>query len=229
MGIAGTVGSEVAKRVAPSVTGRTVRVLLERAIDGVPGIPGAAKSADAKLKAAGGEAGKAIESLTTMHVRLAAAEGFLTNVGGLVSVAIGIPANIAGIALLQCHLAAGILHLRGYALDQPGTRDAALLCLLSDDNLKALSKKLKRPVDAVTLASVGTDPVLGEAISRAVTAELIAAAGGKRLASFVARRIPLLGGAVGGIGDAWSTRRIGKTAARIPPNGSTARSRLAKD
>ncbi|MEO5832392.1 MAG: hypothetical protein ABIR83_03345 [Nakamurella sp.] len=65
----------------------------------------------------------------------------------------------------------------------------------------------------------GVDPARPQtqaAIAQAVTTQLIALAGGKQIAKFVARRIPVLGGAIGGAGDALSTRRIGRKPARIP-------------
>jgi hypothetical protein len=217
MGVSGAIGGEVARRLGPGVAGPTVRALLERAIEGVPGIPGAAAAADVRLRKTDGDVQRAIDGLISQHVRLAAAEGFLTNIGGLVTVAVTLPANIAGIALVQCHLAAAILHLRGYDLQTPGVRDAVLVLLLDADARKALSRRLGTPVDAAAVARGAQPPGQRAAVATAVTAELIAAAGGKRLAAFVARRVPLLGGAVGGAGDAWATRRIGRQAAAVPP------------
>ena len=51
------------------------------------------------------------------HVRYAGAQGFATNLGGLVTAAVAIPANITGLALIQCRLVACIAHLRGYDLE----------------------------------------------------------------------------------------------------------------
>ena len=42
------------------------------------------------------------------------------------TVAITIPANITGLALIQCRMIAGIAHLRGYDLDDPRVRNAIL-------------------------------------------------------------------------------------------------------
>ena len=45
---------------------------------------------------------RAVHEVIENHVRLAGAQGFATNVGGLVTAAVTIPANIAGLALIQC-------------------------------------------------------------------------------------------------------------------------------
>lgn len=220
MGIVGSVGGELAKRVAPTVTGQTVREILERAIDGAGPIPGAAKSADAQLRKAAGDVERAIDALISQHVKLAGGQGFLTNLGGLVTMAVSMPVNLAGVALLQCHLAAGIVHLRGYDLNRPAVRDAILVCLLDQDARKALAKDTGLRVSPAELIVSDEQPRLRQKIARAVTGQLIAGVGGKRVASFVARRIPVLGGAIGGVGDAWSTRRIGLDTAQLPPNAA---------
>lgn len=216
MGLAGSIGSEMARRVAPAVTGQVVRDILERAIDGIGPIPGAAKSADAQLRKAGGDIDLAVQSLISTHLRLAGAQGFLTNVGGLLTMAVTVPANIAGVSLLQCHLAAAILHLRGYDLASNSVRDAVLVCLLDGDVRKSLSKATGLTISPAALAAALPDLQVRQQVAKAVTGQLLAMSGGKQMASFVARRIPLLGGAVGGIGDAFSTRRIGRDAARTP-------------
>ena len=40
--------------------------------------------------------------------------------------AVTVPANIAGLALIQCRMVAAIAHLRGYDLDDRRTRNAIL-------------------------------------------------------------------------------------------------------
>ncbi len=220
MGVLGSVGSGLAKRITPGIAGTAVREILERAIDGVGPLPGAAASGDAALRRTGGDTGWAVESLISRHMRLAAAQGFLTNLGGIVTMGVTMPTNIAAVALLQCHLAAAIAHLHGYPLADPAVRDAVLVCLLDDDERKSLagSRRERGRLTPAAIAAGPPDADRSERISRSVTGQLLAGAGGKQLASFVARRIPVLGGAVGGVGDAWSTRRIGHDTARaLPP------------
>ncbi len=217
MGVLGTVSSQVAKRMAPSAGGGSVRTILERAIDGAGPIPSAITSGEAALRKAGGDVDTAVESLIAAHVKLSAAQGFLTNVGGFLTMAATIPLNIGALALVQCHLAASILHLRGYDLSKRAVRDAVLVCLLDADARKGLSKTLGFQVSPTVLAVADPHPDTRNAIAQAVTGQLLALTGGKQIAKFAARRIPVVGGAIGGAGDAWSTRRIGRAAAKIAP------------
>lgn len=217
MGIARTAArglAPVARRAAPHLTSGFVREILDRAIDGIPPFKGAARSADAKLVLLGGDVEKTVKAFIDGHVRLAGAQGFVTNVGGLVTLAVSIPANVVGLTLLQCHLVAGIAYLRGYDLDDPRVRNAVLVCLVGAEGVHDLVKKQKLPAGPMVLATSPVhDPLLNVMVATQVTTELVASMGGRRAALMVGRRIPLLGGGVGLVTHAMSTHQIGKYAA----------------
>ena len=157
----------------------------------------------------------AVSALIDGHVRTAGLQGFVTNLGGLVTAAIAIPANISGLALLQCHLIAGIAHLRGYDLDDRRTRNAIIACMLGEDTVDDLVKKGVLPATPMGLATSPVHDVeLDQRMGQEVATELIARVGGRRLATSVGRRIPLLGGGIGAVGDGWSTRKVGQYAER---------------
>ena len=201
------------KKIAPKVTSGYVREILERAIDGYGPIKAAAASADARLVDAGGDVEDAIEAAIGQHVRYAGVQGFATNLGGGITVAVSIPANVTGLALLQSHLAAMIAHLRGYDLDDARVRNAILACLLGEDSVGDLIKKKKLPGTPMAIATSPVhDPALDTTVGRVVTSELIAKVTGRRAALVVGRRIPLLGGGVGAAADAYSTHQIGSYA-----------------
>jgi len=220
MGVTGKVGGAVGKQLAPKLidaapglTSSFVREALHRAIVGVGPLPGAAKAADAQLKEQKGDVQKAVHEVIDNHVRYAAGQGFLTNVGGLVTVALTIPANITGLALIQCRMIAGIAHLRGYDLDDPRVRNAILTCLLGRDSVNNLVKKRKLPAPPMALATAPLhDPDLDRLISAEVAAELVTKVAGKKIATTVGRRIPIAGGFIGMGADGYSTYKIGSYA-----------------
>jgi hypothetical protein len=222
VGVVGSIGGALAKHVGPEVTGTMIRTILEKAIDGLGPLPGAATSAEAAVRKAGGDTDVAIDDLISSHVRLAGAQGFVTNIGGLITMAVTAPANLAAVALVQCHLAAEIVHIRGYDLQHPSVRNAVLICLLDPDARKALTKDAKSDMSPATVVKGEQGQTVRQLIGRAVALSLLTGVGGKRVAAFVARRIPVLGGAVGGAGDAWATRRVGRETAKMPrpPRGS---------
>ena len=202
-------------RLAPSVASGYVRVVLDRAIDGFGPLRSAAASADTKLVDADGDVEKAISSLLRMHTSLAGVQGFVTNLGGLTTAAFAVPANVAGVTVVQCHLVAGIAHLRGYDLDDPRVRNAILACMLGEDAVHDLVKSHRLPSSPMALATSPVhDPVLDATLSKEVTSELVGRTAGRRAVTLVGRRIPFLGGAVGGSSDAYATWQIGAYAAR---------------
>ena len=213
MSVRRKVGRSVGKRVAPSVASQYVRAVLDKAIDGVGPLRSAAASADSKLVDAGGDVEAAISRLIRLHATLAGAQGFVTNLGGVAALAVALPANVAGVTLVQCHLIAGIAHLRGYDLNDPRVRNAILVCMLGEDSASGLVKKSKIPASPLGIATAAAhDPALDEHISREVTTDLIARTAGRRAVTLVGRRIPLLGGFVGGGSDALMTWQLGRYA-----------------
>jgi hypothetical protein len=215
---AGVVSKQLAPRIgelAPGLTTSFVREALHRAIVGVGPLPPASKAADTQLREQKGDVEKAVHEVIENHVRYAAAQGFVTNLGGLVTIALAIPTNITGLALIQCRMIAGIAHLRGYDLDDPRVRNAILTTMIGEDVVNSLIKKRKLPAPPMALATAPLhDPDLDIVISSEVAAELITKVAGKRLAITVGRRIPIAGGFVGLGADAYSTWKVGRYADR---------------
>ena len=148
MSISSRVGRNLAPKVtefAPHVTASLVHQALDRAIHGVGPLDGAALAAEKQLDEQKGDVDKAVREVIENNVRMAGAAGFLTNIGGLVTMAIMVPTNVSGLALLQCRMIAGIAHLRGYDLDDPRTRDAILACLLGEEKILRMVKSRTLP------------------------------------------------------------------------------------
>ncbi len=215
MGVRGKAAEAASRQIAPKVAGGFVRQVLDRAIDGIGPLPSAKASADGRLVDAGGDVEQAISRLIRTHTALAGAQGFVTNLGGITSLAVSVPANVVGVTLVQAHLVAAIAAVRGYDLENPRVRNAILVCMLGEDAVKDLIKDGTLPSAPMTLA---TSPVhsaeLDTIVSHEVTAELITRTAGRRAVTLIGRRVPLVGGAVGAGSDGWLTWQIGQYAAR---------------
>ena len=158
----------------PGLTAGWVRQAFDGAVDGVGPLRGAAEAADRRGATPRGTSIKAIQSLIDSHVRMAGAQGFLTNIGGIVTMAVTMPANISGLALLQCHLVGGIAHLRGYDLDDPRVRNAVLACMLGEERGQATGEEEAAAQHADgDRDGAAHDPTLDRRIAAEVTAELL--------------------------------------------------------
>ncbi|MFC5730403.1 MULTISPECIES: EcsC family protein [Nocardioides] len=202
-------------QMAPGLTQSFVREALHRAIAGVGPLPPAAEAAETQLREQHGNVDKAARELIQNHVAYAGAEGLVTNLGGLVTAAVVAPANIAGLALIQCRMVAGIAHLRGYDLDDPRVRNAILVTILGDDVVVKMLRRHQLPAPPMAIATAPQhDPNLDGTVSTVLAGELIGRVIGKRLATTLGKRVPLVGGAVGAVADGWSTWRVGRYADR---------------
>ncbi|MGN6132501.1 MAG: EcsC family protein [Nocardioidaceae bacterium] len=218
MGIGGSLGKQLVPHVsklAPELTANFVHQALHRAIHGAGPLPPAAAAADKQLAEQHGDVQRAVHEVIENHVRFAGAQGFATNIGGLVTAAVTIPANLAGLAMIQCRLVAGVAHLRGYDLDDARVRNAILACTLGEDNVTRLVRKKRLPAPPMALATAPAhDPHLDKVIAAEVTSELLTKVAGKRVATTVGRRVPVVGGLVGAGADGFATWQIGRYADR---------------
>jgi hypothetical protein len=213
-------GNAAARRAAPAIASRGIRQFMTKAIDGFPGFPGA-REVGRKHLAKTHDVDRAVKGVIEQHVRLAGAQGFVTNIGGVVTLAAAIPANLAGLALLQVRMAAAIAHLRGYEVADDRVRAAALMTLLGEDGVRdALKDKevLGTPHDvAVGIGEI--DPTVLESITTHVSQALVTRVGGKYATLAFAKGVPVISGAVSAGVDAFGTYSVGRYADReFPPH-----------
>ena len=102
---------------------------------GTGGCPAPRPHAARQLQRHGGSVDGAIAGIIDFHVRLASAQGFVTNLGGVAVMPVTVPANLAGVAVVQVRMVAAIAHLRGYDLDDNRVRTALVMCLLGGEQV----------------------------------------------------------------------------------------------
>jgi len=199
---------------APEMAGSVLRQILEFAIEGNATIPGA-KAAAAKSLQTRGEHEAAVEWVIMQHVGLAGAQGFLTNLGGVLALPVSLPANLAGLAVVQMRMIAAIAHLRGYDVDDRRVRAALTLAMLGEDEVRrqvAIGRVASTPMGVATAPVF--DPSLDRAVSERVFGGLGTKVGVKQVVVQVAKRIPLVGGGVGAATDGYFTFALGQYARR---------------
>lgn len=195
----------------PQAAGGVLRRVVEAAIDGVGRLPSAKHSAAKHLTKSGGQVERAIETVIETHIALGSAQGFVTNLGGLATLPVALPANLTGVAVVQVRMVAAIAHLRGYDLADPRVRTALVMCLLGGEQVARRIANGKFPTSPLAVATAPVfDPALDEAVAQAVVGGLLTVVGGRNLALMVTKRIPLIGGGVGAVMDGLTTHQIGK-------------------
>lgn len=215
MAIAKDIGRHLlaqAPQVAPGMASTVLRRALDLSIDGFSKVPGAkATAASALQKTTNSEA--AIDLLVKQHVAMAGAQGFVTNLGGLATLAVSIPANVSGVTIVQCRMVAAIAHLRGYDIEDPRVRSAILMCLMGPGTTKDAIQSHELPSSPMAVATAPVyDSALDATIAEKVFSNLVEQVGGKRVTLLAGKRIPGIGGAVGAGTDGYATWNTGRFA-----------------
>jgi hypothetical protein len=200
---------------------RLIDQVIDLGVNGGGPLGGAAEIADEHLVAAGGDREAAVGRLVASHVRLAAMSGFVTGLGGIVTLPVAVPAATAGLYVVATRMSAGIAHLRGYDVGTAEVRSAVLVSLLGSAGAGVLRRagiEVGRRSAAAALEKVSARLLLE--INKRIGYKLAATAGAKGLAG-LGKLVPLVGGPIGAGVDALSCRTIATYARHaFPPHMS---------
>ncbi len=205
VGALGATVATMAPTIAPGASAHLLRRLADYAIHGVGPLPGARIAAGRALEHSG-DVDHAVSSLVRTHVALAGAQGFVTNLGGLITAVAAIPANLAAISVVQTRMVATIAHLRGYDISDVRVREAIWMTLLGNHDVDQLVSAGKLPSTPLAIATAPmVDAGLEQQIAEQVLSTLVGRSGGKQTMAMMSKRIPVVGGGIGLATDGWFT------------------------
>lgn len=190
-----------------AVTANLVDRLLDVGIDGRGPFDSARTVADNALSDQG-DAERAIDAVVTRHTKLAAAGGFVTGLGGFLALPVALPTNVLEFYAVATRMVGAIASLRGYDVQDQGTRSAVMLTLVGAD----ADDLLKRAGVGRTgrLADLAAQRLPGPALmvlNKGIGFRLVSSVGKSVLGRF-GRGVPVVGGVVGAGLDAYLLRRI---------------------
>jgi hypothetical protein len=194
--------------------------LMDVGIDGKGRFDSAQRVADVAIAEHSGDE-RAIDGLVRSHLKLGAAGGFVTSLGGFVTMPIALPANVLGFYLVATRMVAGIASIRGYDIRKPEVRSAVLLALVGADADDLLNKLPPLPgVSTGRLANLAAQRLPGPAliaVNKGIGFRLLTQVGRKSLTRF-GKAVPLVGGVVGAGVDSFLLKRIADHARQeFPP------------
>jgi hypothetical protein len=194
--------------------------LLESGIDG-RGPLGSAEEVAKDALAKAGTPDKAVERVVSNHVKLAAAQGFVTSLGGFVTLPVSMPANVAGFYMVATRMTAAVAHLRGYDISDPQIRSAVLLTLVGADSDDLLRKAgaVAPPSAMANLAAQGLPGPALMMVNKAVGFKILTQVGKTSMSRF-GRVVPVFGGLLGAGLDGMLMKSVAKQARQeFPPRG----------
>ncbi|HKX66499.1 MAG TPA: hypothetical protein VJN29_04685 [Intrasporangium sp.] len=195
-------------------------MVLDTGLDGLGPIRSAVLIAEAALADAD-DSEEAIETLVRDHLALGAVGGFVTGVGGYVTLPVALSVNLAEFYLLATRMVGAIAVVRGYDVRQPEVRTAVLLTLVASRSDRVLNEE---GFGAGKLSRIGLrlmPPGALMLVNKAIFFRLLRRVN-KRLFWNLGRGMPLLGGGAGAVLDSWMMARIaGQALVEFPRQGAS--------
>lgn len=183
----------------------------EKAVNGIPGMKTASEVADEYLaKYPNKEI--AYKKLVNAQIAKCSTSGFLTGLGGIITLPVTIPANIGSVLYVQLRMIASIAHLGGYDPTDDEVQTLAYVCLAN----KSVAE-IMQPF-GIKIGEKMAENVIRK-IPRAVLTKINRTVGFRLVTKFgesgkvvLGKMIPGVGGVVGAGFDFATTRAIAKRA-----------------
>ena len=206
------------KKIDENVIMKALNWAYDKAVNGVPGMSTAQELAQEVLNDETNGINEAeriynsSNSLIRWQNAKAATTGFVTGLGGLLTLPVTIPANLGCVFYIQLRMIAAIAHMGGYNVKDDKVQTLAYVCLTgsaSAEILKQISIKIGNKMAETMLKNM----------SRSVIAEINKKVGFRLLTKFgekgiinLGKAIPVVGGLISGTLDAVETNTIGNVA-----------------
>lgn len=203
----------------PGAIDRLVEMLVDTGLDGRGPLSSAREVAEEALAKVDGDPEQAIARLARTTVVTGSIGGFVTGLGGFVTMPVSLPVNVAEFYLQAVRMVGGIATLRGYDVDEPRVRTAVLLTLVGSDSDEVLQKAGMATAGSrlTSYALKGLPPAALMVVNKAVGFRLMRGVSEKLLSRF-GRGIPVAGGLVGGGIDGYMMKKIADHAMKeFPP------------
>ncbi len=199
------------KKLTPSSLVRVLDRLYDSAVSGIPGTGSAAEIAASYLKQEGSLRDRSNQMIRWQNTK-AASSGFLTGLGGFMTLPVAIPANLLSVLYIQVRMIAAIAIMGGHDVRDDRVRTLVYACLAGNAAKDILQEA------GIKLGSMLTAKLTGRITEKTITAInqktgilLLSKTGGRGIIH-IGKAVPLAGGIIGGAIDAAFTNIIGKVA-----------------
>ncbi len=189
------------------------RWITDKAIGGVPPLSRAEDLASEYLIDAGYENNdERVDSLINWETTKNFTAGFITGLGGIITLPVAVPAALGASWIIQARMAGAIAHIYGHDLKEDRVQTLVILALLGDvfkEAVKDSGIRLGRKLTESMIAQVPGKTLIE--INKRVGFRLITKAGEKGILNLT-KMLPVAGGLVGGCFDALACRTVGRVA-----------------
>jgi len=183
----------------------------DKAINGVAGLDSASELAEDYMSKDVPRIDQA-NSLIRWQNTKAGTSGFLTGLGGLITMPVTIPVNISSVTYVQIRMIAAIAHMGGHDLKDDRVKSLVYACLTGNaakDILKDIGIVVGTKLTTNAIKKISGKTIV--AINQKVGFRLLSKFGEKGAIN-LGKVVPLVGGAIGATFDSVTTNTIGNIA-----------------
>lgn len=184
----------------------------EKALDGIPHVSSSVSKLAMEYMNKYPTKDVAAKALINMQITKCGISGFITGLGGLITMPVAVPANVSSVLYVQLRMIASIAYIGGYNPNDDEVRTLAYLCLTGSamsDIVKNTGIKIGQKITINFIKKIpGT--VLTK-INQKVGFRLLTKMGEKGAVNLV-KMIPVVGGVIGGGIDIVGTKIIANKA-----------------
>jgi hypothetical protein len=195
---------------------KLVKWISDKAIDGVPPLSSADDLAQEYLIDASYRSHhKRVDSLISWETSKNFTSGFITGLGGVITLPVSLPVGFGASWVVQARMAAAIAHIYGHNIHSDRIRTFIMLSLVGDsikDIIKGAGIAIGRGVTKSLIERI-PGKVLIE-LNKRIGFRLITKAGEKGAINLM-KGVPFIGGLVGGTFDAAACRIVGRNAKKL--------------
>ncbi len=192
----------------------TLDLLYDKAVHGITGMDTAEELA-LPYMVEGKTKEEQSDSLIRWQNAKSGTSGFVTGLGGIITLPVAIPANLLSVMYIQIRMIAAIAHIYGHDIKSDKVKTLVFLCLtgqaamdiLKDTGIQIGNKvalKLLKELPAKTLTE----------INKKVGFKLLTKFGDKGVINIV-KTVPIVSGIISGTFDAVSTNTIGNVSKKV--------------
>lgn len=183
----------------------------DKAINGVAGLDSASELAESYMETSFSDNDKA-NSLIRWQNTKAGTSGFLTGLGGIITMPLTLPANITSVIYVQIRMIAAIAHIGGHDVKDDRVKSLVYACLAGNaakDILKDIGIVVGTKLTTSAIKNISGKTII--AINQKVGFRLLTKFGEKGVIN-LGKAVPLIGGLIGGTFDTVTTNTIGNIA-----------------
>ena len=189
--------------------------IYDQALKGVVGSESVQTLANDYLRGSGSLENK-VDSLIRYQIAKCSTTGFLTGLGGLLTLPVSIAADVGANLYIQMRMVAAIAYMGGYDVKSDQVRSLVYVALCGNavnEVIKEVGVQIAGRIAMNTIKNKVSGEVIKK-INQAVGFRLITKTGSKGAINLI-KAVPLFGGLVSGAFDGYATNAIGEAAKKL--------------